>query len=414
MTRTSFVESQSLMRLPLVRWMVLSRLFGELFFYSTVLVAFQEERGLTLTQMFLMESILSAAFWFFDIPTSMLADRIGHRRMMILGRVIGVAGIVLFAFSHGFWWFCAAEVLGGLAMACVAGTESTLVYDALPEENRADRATEVFSLLGAASSAGLFVGLFTGSFLGAVSPSVAVYASIVPMTLSLFAMLRVPDAPRKAATAQADTPSSRTMLRLAMRTLWRSPRLSLLSVFRSTAFVLTNAIFWYNQLYFASVGIPLVLFGPLMAAVCGLQFLVVVKLAAFQRRLGAGRLLALSCVLPGACYVVLAWAGTPVVAVLLVAGVVCFSAWQRPIVETELNNHIADGSRATTLSALALVGAAAAAIANPGVGWVGEHGLTTTGLVLGGVLLALGAVAPFLVRDRAAVPAAPAAEQVAT
>ena len=37
---------------------------------------------------------------------------------------------------------------------------------------------------------------------------------------------------------------------------------------------------------------------------------------------------------------------------------------------------------------------------NPGVGHVGDFGLRTTGLVLGGALVALGAVAPLLMRSR--------------
>lgn len=401
-----FGRSQSLMRLPIIRWVVFSRLFGELFFYSTVLVAFQHERGLSLTEMFLMESILAASFWLFDIPTSVLADRIGHRRLLIIGRLIGVAGIVLFAFSYGFWWFCVAEVLGGMAMACAAGSESTFVYDALPEKNRSERATEVFALLGSASSAGLFIGLFTGSFLGAIGPSIAVYASIVPSTLALVAMLRVPVVRRTPADPAEERPRARAMVGRALATLWRRPRLSLLSIFRSVTFVLTNAIFWYNQLYFEQVGIPVVLFGPLMAGVCGLQLLVMLRLAAVQRRIGAAKVLMISCVVPGICYAMLAWSTTAVSVVVLVAGVVTFSAWQRPVVETELNNNIADRSRATTLSSLALVGAAAAALVNPVVGWVGESGLTSVGLALGGALIVLGLLAPLLLRDdRAAAPA---------
>jgi MFS family permease len=386
-----------------MRWLVLARGRGELYFYSTTLVAFQQQRGLDLTQMFLLESVLSAAFWLADIPTSLLADRLGYRRVMVLGRVLGLAGMALFASAHGIWLFCLAEVLGGVAMASVAGCESALVYGSLPPDQRATRSGDAFTLLATASSAGMMVGLFTGSFLGAQSPSLAAYASIAPAAVSLLAVLRLP-APDPLLAVPADRINARALLVTAWRTVRGQGRLSLLSLFRSAAFTVANSVFWYNQLYFADAGIPLFLFGPLMAAATALQFVVMVRMPAWRRRVGSAVLLALSCAVPGLCFIALAWLRSPLAVVPFVAGIVAFSAWQRPLVETELNDNIPDRSRATTLSALSLVGSLAAMALNPGVGHVGDFGLRTTGLVLGGALVALGAVAPLLMRARRKSP----------
>src|SRR3981081_1869793 len=104
------LPSRDLLALPAVRWFVLSQFCTNLFFYSTTIVLFQQQRGLNFTEMFLMESLLSGAIWIADIPTSIWADRFGYRRMIILGCVCNLAGILCFALAYGFWMFAVANV----------------------------------------------------------------------------------------------------------------------------------------------------------------------------------------------------------------------------------------------------------------------------------------------------------------
>ncbi|OEV02583.1 hypothetical protein AN216_13720 [Streptomyces oceani] len=383
-----------------LRWVLVSRLFGELYFYSTTLVAFQTDRGLTLNQVFLLESVMMAALWIFDIPSSLLADKLGHKRVLQLGRLSALLGFVLFSVSHGLWMFVAAEVLAGIAMACTTGTESTLVYGSLPTGTREASANRAFALLSTASSAGMFLGMFTGSFIGDRSPEAAVYATLAPMALSLLAVWRVP-APGRPPTGRPEhVTQAAVLLRSAVRTVREQPRLAALSLFQASAFTVANSIFWYNQLYFAEAGIPVFWFGPLMAGAIAVQFGLLLVLPFFARRFGAGWALALSCLVPGVCFLGLAWTSAAVGAILLIAGIVAFLAWSRPLVEGELNRNIADGARATTLSALGLVGALGAIALNPVVGWIGELGLSITGITLGVLLLLLGLVAPPLLRTR--------------
>src|SRR5262249_23452459 len=124
--------------------------------------------------------------------------------------------------------------------------------------------------------------------------------------------------------------------------------------------------------------------------------LLIAGLPRLQRTLGTRLLLVLSCLLPGGAYLLLVAHTAPVITVLLVAGIVGFSAWREPLVERELNTRIPDTSRATTLSALSFVGSLVGVLLNPLVGHLGDLGLGATGVGLGVGLLALCAVVPFL------------------
>jgi MFS family permease len=379
-----FVPSCDLLRIPLLRWLVITRFFGDLFFYSTTMVLFEQQRGLNFTEMFLLEAILSGAILLADVPTSIWAERIGYSRMLLIGRAIGLVGMAGFASAYGFWMFAVAETLGGIAVASVSGCESALIYTSLSPQKRSNQGGDAFALLSSASSAGFLLGLLTGSFLGACSPTLAVVASVVPALLAFFASLRLYRyAPATCVQEQKEVVPVIQTMHVAWHTIRAQPALACLSLLRWIAFALTNAIFWYNQPYFQKAGIPIVFFGPVMAAAMGLQLFLVLQTTTLQRILGTRPLLVCACLLPGLCYMLLTWFHTPLLTMGLVAGVVCFSAWLPPIVEQEVNQRISDKSRATTLSSLSLIGMLGKSAFDPAIGHLGDLGLEKVSMGLG-------------------------------
>jgi len=392
-----FVPGYDLLSIHNIRWLVISRFLADLFFYSTTIVLFQHQRGLDFTQMFLMESIISATVWLFDIPTGAWADRFGYHRLILAGRVLNVIGLVLFVFAYGFWLFALSNVLAGLAIACISGCESAMVYSSVPDKEKRRQATSAFVLLGAASNIGLFAGLLTGSFIGAYSPTLAVAVSVVPGVLALLAALRLRPQTRAVSLPAEKKPVNMLILVRAAASIIRTqPMLVSLSFFDSAAFALINAVFWYNQPYFLHVGIAVVWFGPLMAGAMGLKIVVGLRLPAVQSRLGMRLTLALSCAIPGVAYVLLAFSHFAVFTVLLVALIVIFAVWRQPIVQAELNRLIPDESRATALSSLSFLGALAGITLNPLIGRVGDLGLEVTGIAIGLGLLVICAMVPFV------------------
>ncbi len=177
------VPMRELLAIRNLHWLLVSRLCANLYFYSTTIVLFQRQHGLNFTDMFVMESILSIAIIVADIPTSIWVDRFGYRRIILLGRLCSIVGMLCFLFAYGFWMFAVANVLGGFAIACNSGCEGALIYQSLTELQRERQGNAAFTLLRLASTCGLFLGLASGSFIGALSPALAVGASIVPLLI---------------------------------------------------------------------------------------------------------------------------------------------------------------------------------------------------------------------------------------
>ncbi len=394
-----FVPYPDLLAIPNIRWLVISRFFADLFFYSTTIVLFQHQRGLNFTEMFLMESIIAATVWLADIPTGAWADRFGYRRLIIVGRILNVVGLVVFAFAYGFWLFAFSNILSGLAIACLSGCESAMVYKSVPTEKRGQTAASAFTLLYATSSAGSFIGLLTGSFIGAYSPTLAVAVSSIPAVLALLtALRRRPEPVGDTIEVHKKAVNMRELLKSAVTIIRAQPTLVGLSFFDTAAFAFVNAIFWYNQPYLARAGIEIAWFGPIMATAMGLKILVGLRLPYMQSRFGVRLTLLLSCLIPGIAYVLLAIAHAPLLIMACIALIVILPAWRAPLVQTELNRLIPDEARATTLSSLSFLGTIAGIALNPLIGYVGDLGLAITGASIGTGLVVLCIIVPFVVK----------------
>ena len=394
------IPAYDLLSVPNIRWLVLSRFFSYVYFNSTTIVLFQSQRGLNFTEMFLMESIISASIWLCDIPTGALADRFGYRRLIVIGRATqAIAGIV-FVFAYGFWPFALANALNGIGIACLSGCESAMLYSNLSIEEREQRGTAAFALLNAATSAGFFLGLSVGSFIGAYSPTLAAAATFIPTFFSFVAATRLQTISQRAAQSQSVSVPLRDLLRIALQAIRKWPVLVVLSCFDTAAFVFANSIFWYNQTFFAHAGIAVMWFGPITALAMALQTIAALKASTLRQYSGTRFALILSCLLPGCAFIALAATRTPLLVSLLVGVIVACPAWRQPIINAVLNKRIPDSSRATTLSALSFIAAIVGITLNPFIGHFGDMGIQATGLGLGSGLLLLCLLVPFISRGK--------------
>jgi MFS family permease len=270
-----------------LRWLVVTRFFFHTIFYSSVIVLFEQQRGLNYTEIFLLEAILSACLWLFNVPTGIWADQFGERTLLIIGYGLQVVGSVIFAVAHGVWMFVFCEILGGIGLACISGCESALVYKSLPVEKAEESGTSAFALLNGASSMGFFFGLTVGSFMAAYGPAFPVYVSILPATLGWLATLLLHPAKHQVSLmTHEERASMSALLRLAWHEIRKQPILAGFSFFEAVAFALINAIFWYNQPYFLHAGIAVIWFGLLTAEAQAVGLLATLITPLMRQRLG--------------------------------------------------------------------------------------------------------------------------------
>ncbi|WP_237525261.1 MFS transporter [Streptomyces sp. SID4985] len=100
-------------------------------FQRGVFVLFLQQRGFSAGQVALLQTLLHLVSGLAELPTGVIADRIGRRAGIVIGQVL-VAGCLLgqVAFSN-YWVFLALFIGQGVGMACMSGSDTALLYDPL-------------------------------------------------------------------------------------------------------------------------------------------------------------------------------------------------------------------------------------------------------------------------------------------
>lgn len=101
-----------------------------------IIVLFYTANGLSMQQIFVLQSVYSFTIMALEIPTGYLADLIGRRKSILSGCILGFAGYLTYSLSSGFWEFALAETVLGLGISLVSGADSALLYDSLLAERK--------------------------------------------------------------------------------------------------------------------------------------------------------------------------------------------------------------------------------------------------------------------------------------
>lgn len=110
--------------------------FSNLLILGPILTLYYLEKGLTFTQIMIISAVSAIGTVIFEVPTGMLADRMGRKYSLILNSVFWAATCLVYAISNNFWIFLIGEVFFSIGAAFGSGADSALLYDALKAHNR--------------------------------------------------------------------------------------------------------------------------------------------------------------------------------------------------------------------------------------------------------------------------------------
>lgn len=363
-------------------------------FMIPVIVLFWEQNGLDTSDIFLLQSGFALAMVLLEVPTGLVADRIGKRASLLAGQIVVVLGSLIYALGTGFWSFLAAEVVLALGMALLSGADAALLYDSL---KRLGREREFSAIEGRAHAIRLLVLAAThviGGLIGARSPRATAWASLLSPSLAVFVVLGFADAePPPARGLREALRGHLDLSREALRFLTRHRLVRWMVLFQAVITASATWGLWSYQPYLSLVGMPVWSFG-LVFACYSLVAAAASRLADRVAAHFAGErmwlLLALLQALPPLGMGLFAgpWAWLFVLGHQAVRGIA------RPYVAGRILAYTQVDKRATVLSMTSLAGRLLFALTGPAVGWLGEQGLLRSlavqGLALALVFTALG------------------------
>lgn len=332
-----------------------------------VIVPYWQSRGLSQTQIFLLQSAFGLSMVLFEVPSGWFADRFGRRTSLLVGSVLPPLGFALYAVSPGFAGMVVAEVILGLGLSFISGADAALAYDSLLSigEEAGYRRFEArtFTWTGLAEAGASVVGgaLAVISLLTPVIVQAGVYSLLFPLALLMT------EPPRQAVSAGRDLVGD--VVRVTKYALHGHAEVKWFIFYAAVIGTLTHTMVWLIQPYYQQAGVPLGWFGVLWAV----QMAALAVFARYGERyeiwLGRRRALVWLLVLGCGAYAVLAtatvWWLLPVILVFYFVRAV-----QTPLLNDYVNSLVDSGIRATVLSVKTLAQRALYVVLGPVIGAV--------------------------------------------
>jgi MFS family permease len=323
-----------------------------------------------------------------NIPTGYFSDLFGRKKSLILAGSFLTLGTFIYSLGHNFNQFLVAEILYGMGISLIAGTDSALVYDTLKDLKQEELYKKI---IGNALFYGLIaisVASIIGGFIGKINLRWTFYAMLpftillVPLSISMHEPKRYKIIFKKEQIYK--------LLEAIKFIFIKNKKVRWLIVYSGIIVGFNQTALWLYQPYFKLSGLDIAYFGFVFAA-----FNIVAAISSkyahkLEEKLGQKYSLIMLVFLLSISYI------------LMSNFVYLFSfsfaflqqfirGFYRPVITDYINKITHSNIRATVLSAQDLIGRLFYAVIIPFVGWFADiYSLLQTLTIVGITTIVVG------------------------
>lgn len=175
-----------------------AKFLSNLYFAIPVQTLFLFAKGLSFTQIMLLESALLLGDLLFELPSGVLGDRIGRKWSIVVGQVIILCAWIPWFVGDTFVYFALSFFISGIGSAFQSGSDEALIYDDLKERKQEKFMQKFMGRYQAAMTLGFAIASLAGGFL-AMSHNIDAFYLLYKLTvimqvvgLCLFLTVREP------------------------------------------------------------------------------------------------------------------------------------------------------------------------------------------------------------------------------
>ena len=358
----------------------------------------QKQRGLSLTQITLLDTPFFVLMVLAEVPTGAIADRFGRRWSLVLGSSLFAVAVFIFAIADSYPVILLSYGAWGLGLTFQNGADVALLYDSLKAVGRDEEFQKINSRLTAMRSLAVLLAILIGA------PIAEATSYSFPIMLSAgIALLAVPVALSMHEGRSGHRESHEQYLQTlisGLRDVWRQSALRYIILYSGIIMTATFTPLVFQQPFLSDHGVGTGNLGLWQAPIRGAGIVSALLAYQFVSRTGQrGAFFALPVMLVVANLSLAGidhgWAAASFLGMGMVAGL------QPPIIATYVNKRIPSERRATILSVQSVVASGILAISQPIGGIVADQfGLRAVFLTFALMTLAL-AIPTLLLWNRA-------------
>jgi len=347
-----------------------------------IIVLFYKSNGLTMQDIFLLQSAYSLTLMTLEIPTGYFADKVGRKTSILIGSMLGFSGYLVYSFSFGFWQFVIAEVILGVSQSLVSGADSALLYDTLKAAKQNDK---YIRLEGRITSIGNFGEAFAGIIGGLLAVSslrTPFYVQTCVALIALPAALMLMEPPIKSMQTK---PGFRDVLSIMSNVLHGNLKLKWNTFFSAITGAATLTMAWFAQPYFGQIKLPVSMYGVVWALLNLCVGIAAVFAWRIEKKMGPARTVTLFTLMIFLSFVILTWVPWPIGLLVLIIFYIA-RGLATPILRNYINIITTSEVRATVLSVRNFLIRLIFAITGPVWGWVTDKYSLQMAIIIAGLI----------------------------
>ncbi len=117
---------------------------NSLVFFAPVAILVRTQYGISVSEFFILQAILSISIFLFEVPCGFITDKIGYKNSLILSQILLCITRIIFLIGGGFIVFLIEAIVEALSMCFVSGTFEAYVY----ENSNVDEFEEKQAIIG--------------------------------------------------------------------------------------------------------------------------------------------------------------------------------------------------------------------------------------------------------------------------
>ena len=366
--------------IPLLAGLEFTSYFGITSFW----ILFFIQKGLSLLQIGLLESIFHGTSLLCEIPSGMLADRFSYKTNLYLARLASIVSSILILFGQGsFWIYAIAMMVNALSYNFDSGTSTAFLYDSAVEAGQKDRYLQISSFLSGVAEVTRTLGTVVAGFFihGALAWTYLIAIGLSFLSIILIYFMKEPIAKR----GRNEVLTFKTIV-LQVRKEWQEKPVLFywMLTYQLVGTLMCMFYFYYQQKISDLVGWQVSL---VMLISSGLNLIAVYVASQIGKKWNSNRVFPTLVALTGLA-LLLVFSGTPVAFLLVYLLTDTLYAVYQPIYFNDLQGYLPSSVRATMLSINSMLFSLSMIVIFPLTGWlIDRWGLVAIFLVLGLILL---------------------------
>lgn len=163
--------------------------FGNLFFEQAIWILYLSSINMPLYQIGILQSLLNVTMFIAEVPSGVLADRIGRKKTLLLGHFFIAFYLITLLATTNFWIIAIGFIVYGLGLTFISGADEALLYDSMKAENRESRFSKAIGSYNAIIVIALALAMAIGGWLQTFTWSYVFIFGIVAQFISMFLIL---------------------------------------------------------------------------------------------------------------------------------------------------------------------------------------------------------------------------------